>query len=435
MITNEKQYRTAISAIRSFEDAIANVDIMELIKSGIDPVIARAQITSYELQLKELVEQVRLYDGKRVGLETSFPFSSISELGEHLIGCRVARSWTQKQLADVLGMKEQQIQRYERDRYASISLTRLASVAEALGIQINGTLNAGAQVEESIPEFAASIDPTLYPISEMNARGWLGAKLNLRISSDAQKREALASFFSRVDLKEPARALHRKTAGRKSPQAQAALLAWQARVLWLASQKKGLVRPFSRIEPQALRELISLSRRDDGPAAAIDFLLKHGVIVIVEPVLPKTKLDGAAMILDGRIAVIGITARHNRLDNFWFVLLHELGHIFLHWGPLLRQGFIDEEIEKAQDSFEIEANEFARSAIVPDEAWNGSFVKYSKSEDVIKEFAAKWSVHEALVAGRIRFERSDYKIFNNLVGSGSVRRVLSDAGFLQEGIE
>jgi HTH-type transcriptional regulator / antitoxin HigA len=428
MITNERQYRSAISAIRSFEDAIATVDLLELIKSGVDPVIAKAQITSYELQLQELVEQVKLYDTKRAGLETNFPFSSVSEVGEHLIGCRVARSWTQRKLADVLGLKEQQVQRYERDRYSTISLARLNAVAEALGVTISGTLNADREEVDTIPDFADAIDPSLYPLAEMNARGWLSSRLNLRQASEGQRKDALLSFFSQVDLREPARALHKKTAGRRSPESQAAMLAWQARILWLANQRKGLARPFSKIDAIALRELVTLSRRPDGPQAAIEFLLNHGVIVVIEPVLPKTKLDGAAMVLDGRFAVIGITARHDRLDNFWFVLLHELGHILLHWGPLLRQGFVDEEIEKAQDGFEREANDFARSAIVPDEAWNSSFVRYSKSADVLKEFAAKWSVHEALIAGRIRFERNDYKAFSDMVGSGSVKAALLDAG-------
>ena len=430
MITNERQYRATISAIRALEDAIATVDLMGLIKAGTDPIIAKSQITSFELQLKELVEQVKLYDGKRAGLETEFPFSSVSEVGEHLIGCRVARSWTQRQLADVLGLKEQQIQRYEKDRYSTISLARLNAVAEALGVKIAGTLNTEREDAEPKVAFADAIDPALYPLAEMNARGWLSGKLNLRQASEGQRKEALSNFFARVDLREPARALHKKTGGRRSPESQAALLAWQARILWLADQRKGLARPYNKMDASALRDLVMLSRRPDGPQAAVEFLLNRGVIVVVEPSLPKTKLDGAAMILDGRYAVIGITARHDRLDNFWFVLLHELGHIFLHWGPLLRQGFVDEELEKADDGLEREANDFARNAIVPDEAWNGSFVRYSNSTDVLKEFAAKWSVHEALIAGRIRFERNDYRAFSDLVGSGDVKAALIEAGLM-----
>lgn len=432
MITNERHYKSAISAIRLLEDAIAQFDILKSIQSGVDPVIAKAQITSYELKLSDLIEQVKIFDKKRVGIDANFPFSSINELGEHLIGCRVARGWTQRQLADVLGVKEQQIQRYERDRYATISLSRLNKVSEALGIKVSGLLEASPVEGSATSDFDDAIDPSLYPISEMNSRGWLSEAFNLRKMSLAQKKDALARFFAPLNFNEVAMALHKKAVGKRNPQSEAALLAWQARILGLANQKKGECKPFSKLDPDILKTLVQLSRRPDGPQAAIEFLLKHGVIVICEPHLPKTKLDGAAMVLDGRYAVIGITLRHDRVDNFWFVLLHELGHVMLHWGPLLRQGFIDEEIEKSQDGLEMEANEFARNMIVPDEAWNSSFVRYSQSPQILKEFAAKWSVHEALIAGRVRFERADYRVFADMVGSGQVRNKLAEAGLLKE---
>lgn len=432
MITNEKQYKSAISAIRSLEDAIANFDVLDYIKSGIDPVIAKAQIKSYEVKLQDLVEQVKVFDKTRTGLDTSFSFSSINELGEHLIGCRVARGWTQRHLADILGVKEQQIQRYERDRYATISLSRLNAVVEALGVKVSGLLKAAQKEVGAESDFDEALDPAIYPLSIMNARGWLGQSLALRQLSLAQKKSALSKFFAPLNLREASAALHKKTVASRNPQGQAALLAWQARVLWLASQKKADARPFTKIEATVLRQLVQLSRRDDGPQAAVELLLQHGVIVVFESHLPKTKLDGAAMVLDGRYAVIGITARHDRIDNFWFVLLHELGHILLHWGPLLRQGFVDEEVEKSDNSFEIEANDFARNLIVPDEVWKSSFVRYSQTPQTLKEFAAKWSVHEALIAGRVRFERNDYKIFGDMVGAGRIRERLIRAGLLAE---
>ena len=44
---------------------------------------------------------------------------------------------TQKELARRLGLKEQQIQRYEATRYAGASLTRIQAVVEALGVRIH----------------------------------------------------------------------------------------------------------------------------------------------------------------------------------------------------------------------------------------------------------------------------------------------------------
>lgn len=432
MITNERHYRTAIAAIRSLEDALANFDLMSVIKMGVDPMIAKAQVASYEVKLRDLVEQVAVYDKVRLGVDTNFDFSSISQLGEHLIGCRVARGWTQKRLGEILGLKEQQVQRYERERYATISLSRLANVAEALGVKISGLVEVAPPAQDAAAALQLPTEPSVYPLSVMNARGWLGQKLDLKRSTPNQKIEALTRFLAPLSQPHAQAALYRKTAAPRDMERHSALLAWQARILWLAKQRKTDCKPYTKLNVDALRQLVQLSKRDDGPAAAVAFLREHGVIVVFESHLPKTKLDGAAMVLDGRYAVIGMTVRHDRIDNFWFVLLHEIAHLMLHWGPLLRQGFIDEEPEKAHDGLEREANDFARNLIVSDEVWNSSFVRYSQTPQVLKEFAAKHSIHEALVAGRVRFERSDYKIFNDMVGSGQVKSNLIGTGLLQE---
>lgn len=53
---------------------------------------------------------------------------------------------------------------------------------------------------------------------------------------------------------------------------------------------------------------------------------KHHIhLVCLEP-LPRTHLDGAALQLADGTPVIGLTLRYDRVDNFWFCLLHELAH-------------------------------------------------------------------------------------------------------------
>ncbi len=44
--------------------------------------------------------------------------------------------WSQPQLAEALGMAEQQIQRDEANDYRSTSLARLCDIADALGVQV-----------------------------------------------------------------------------------------------------------------------------------------------------------------------------------------------------------------------------------------------------------------------------------------------------------
>src|SRR3546814_17846220 len=92
-----------------------------------------------------------------------------------------------------------------------------------------------------------------------------------------------------------------------------------------------------------------------------------GVRVVVERRLTKTYLDGAAMLLDGKDAIIALTLRHDRLDNFWFVLFHALGHIVLHRNRGLEDGFFAEESAAAKIAVEEEADEFVRHDLIPDD--------------------------------------------------------------------
>src|SRR6218665_2897861 len=117
MITNEREYRTTKSAVSSFERAIGAFDLFELVKSGVDPVLARAQLASYEHQLKEVTKLILEYEAIKAGVERQFRVSNVREIGRRLISARVSKGWTQRQLAEELGLKEQQIQRYEREKY------------------------------------------------------------------------------------------------------------------------------------------------------------------------------------------------------------------------------------------------------------------------------------------------------------------------------
>jgi HTH-type transcriptional regulator/antitoxin HigA len=151
--------------------------------------------------------------------------------------------------------------------------------------------------------------------------------------------------------------------------------------------------------------------------------------LVFERHLPSTHLDGAAMLLDNNLPVIALTLRYDRLDNFWFVLLHEMAHVILHRDSGLREGFFDEEQAAAQDNLEAEADDFATKAFIPDELWRRSFVRFTASGEQVQQFAFQCKIGAAIVAGRIRRERGDWKLFSELVGMGTVRKLLADFGY------
>src|SRR4051812_41405718 len=110
-----------------------------------------------------------------------------------------------------------------------------------------------------------------------------------------------------------------------------------------------------------------MSHRPDGPRRAIAELLKKGVSVVVLPPLPGTFLDGAAMLTGGGMPVIGLTLRYDRIDSFWFTLLHEVSHIALHYGILKnsKEAFVDDMEIRSEDLYEREADDLARNLLIP----------------------------------------------------------------------
>ena len=206
------------------------------------------------------------------------------------------------------------------------------------------------------------------------------------------------------------------------------LAAWRARVIQRADGLGAEVRTaFDHLDISWLADLIRLSALPDGPLRALRLAQEKGIVVIIEPQLKGLKLDGAAF-LSGGTPIIGLTLRNDRLDNFWYTLFHELAHVYLHYLTGLAAGFFDEELEgEKTDDLELEADQFASSALIPPEAWRLSPARISRSAGPIEGFANQLGIHPAIVFGRIRRERNNYSIFSDRVGFGVVRKQLSSA--------
>ena len=133
MIANERQYRITKTAMREFAEAL---DRLETVEAHRPPEVRRVMREAIESQLEELREQVTEYEALRSGRVQVLELNSLAELPDALIRARIAAGLTQKELAARLGLKEQQVQRYEATRYAGVSLDRIQAVVEALGMGI-----------------------------------------------------------------------------------------------------------------------------------------------------------------------------------------------------------------------------------------------------------------------------------------------------------
>jgi HTH-type transcriptional regulator/antitoxin HigA len=150
--------------------------------------------------------------------------------------------------------------------------------------------------------------------------------------------------------------------------------------------------------------------------------------LVLEPHLPQTFLDGAAFLLPSGRPVIGMTLRYDRLDNFWFVLIHELVHIRDH----LRKGVLEDvfdDLDLEGDDLEKETDRIAGNLLLPEEVWASALARYVRSVESIMRLATDLGIGPAIIAGRIRHEADNYVILQNLVGQGEVRRLFPDVRF------
>jgi ribosome-binding protein aMBF1 (putative translation factor) len=133
MIRNERQYLITKAQARKFKAAIAAFDVET---PGAHALLVKAQRDALESQLAELDAQLEEYERLRSGKLRKLKKASFQNLPMELIRARIARGLTQKDLARKLGVKEQQIQRYEETEYASASLSRVNEVIKALDIEV-----------------------------------------------------------------------------------------------------------------------------------------------------------------------------------------------------------------------------------------------------------------------------------------------------------
>ncbi|MBI4605346.1 MAG: helix-turn-helix transcriptional regulator [Planctomycetes bacterium] len=132
MITNDRQYRISKAQAARFERTLAQFDESPSGHPEVPQRLIRAQREALASQLESLRQEIKEYERLRGSRRRPLDLAAIAELPETLIRARIAAGLTQRQLASRLGLKEQQIQRYEKDRYARASLARVLSVARAL---------------------------------------------------------------------------------------------------------------------------------------------------------------------------------------------------------------------------------------------------------------------------------------------------------------
>ena len=395
VIKTEEDYQIALSRIDELMEAEPNTPEVD------------------ELEL--LVTLVELYEDKKYPIDMPDAIEAIKFRMEQL-------SLNQQALVPFLGSKSKVSEVLNKKRPLSLSMMR--ALHKGLGIPAEILLQEqGQDFPEEIPE----LDWTRFPISEMISLGWIHSDKSIKGNEEEIMRGYIQeaggmNSFSRLSFRAS------KSPIKKLRTDRYALMAWCLRIIEL-SEKHFLEKKY-KLGSINLSDLSKLSYFKDGPLLAKEYLEKHGIQLFIVPHLKKTFLDGAVMIFEKKNPVIALTLRYNRIDNFWFCLLHELAHLTKHL-TIDETNIIIDELEpqrsriSSQDAKEEEADRIAQNSLIPKEYWKKVNLDAKNLAREVINLSEQLKIHPAIIAGRIRFEKNNYRILSQFLGRGEVSNIFN----------
>lgn len=400
-MANVKPIRTE----QDYEAALARVD----------ELMAAAPGSPEGDELDVLVDLVELYESKHEPMGYPSPLSALEfrmEQGGLKPRDLIPFIGSRAKVSEVLSGKR------------AITMPMARALHEHLGIPADVLLRQpGAALDEPL----ADVEWTRFPLKAMSKLKWLPDSPDLAERAE----ELIGALIERAGGRDVVDAAlyrkddHLRVNAKTDPYA---LKAWCWQVLARANESSPKANYVcGTVTLDFLKEAARLSGSEAGPRLAKDFLAENGIALVTERHLPRTYLDGAALRLgDGR-PVIGLTLRYDRIDHFWFCLLHELAHVGRHTDHNHGVAFFDDLTLRTvggerESPREAQADEWAEEALVPWAVWEASAVRERPTSTAVMNLASALQVHPAIIAGKVRYERQNHRLLSQFVGTGEVRR-------------
>ncbi|GMV31006.1 MAG: hypothetical protein AMXMBFR59_31310 [Rhodanobacteraceae bacterium] len=332
------------------------------------------------------------------------------------------QGWTKRTLAIVLSVDEATVTRLVSDK-RPVTATLALQLEEVFGVDADRFLTLQKDYDLQLAKIAFRPDPARamraqifgsLPITEMIKRGWLPGADNPK--DVAAVEAAVTQFFGvealgSVDLLP--HAARRTQVGLDATPLQ---LAWLYRVKHIAAEM--MVPPYSAAAGErAVQRLRPLLASAEEARKVPRVLAEAGIRFVIVEALPSSKIDGACLWLDATAPVIAMSFRFDRIDNFWFVLRHELEHVLQGHGQ--SAPVLDIELDGRTDDTVAEeeriANVAASSFVVPPDKMTGFIARKAPffAERDILGFASTLGIHPGLVAGQLQHRTQRYDHFRN----------------------
>ena len=327
--------------------------------------------------------------------------------GEFLRDELEARGWTQIEFGEIMGRPTRLVNELIAGKKAITPETAM-QLAEALGTSPDLWMNLESQYLLSKvrkPGNAVSRRASLYaklPVREMIKRGWVSASDSVDVLE-----QNFASYFGVKTLDSIPQFEH--AAKRSLPETEVSYiqLAWLFRAKKVATSQI-LPRYDSNLLRTALPKLKALTSGPEEIRHVPRILAECGVRFVTIEALKGSKIDGACFWLDDSSQpVIAMSLRLDRIDNFWFVLRHEIEHVLqrhgLEVGYILDQD-VDVSLEPEREKEERIANEAASDFCVPKSDLSNFIARVQPlfSEERILLFAQRLQTHQGIVIGQLQ---------------------------------
>lgn len=329
------------------------------------------------------------------------------------------RGISQKSFAEMIGMQKSHLNELIKGK-RSMTKPIADRIEKALGISAISLVNMQTQYDYDVKELAKrgvkeiEAQNAINQYNEIFDVNTLFKRLGKHFATPTQQHQYLTEHLNLphpAELKLGVSGMFKKSA--KTGQDPRMLMTWK--ILAETNAKKEKVgNTFNRGDKDEIIKLIveALHNNTATEKTVKDILSDYGIAFCIEEKVDKASVDGYSFIENGTPYII-LTRRYDRIDNFAFALLHELGHIFLHYadGSMLncKLSIPDYDHESVEER---EANNFAANALIPDEEWkNAPMVKLNSSmiQRKYSQWAADKGLNKWIVLGRISYETGMYK--------------------------
>lgn len=346
-------------------------------------------------------------------------YSGFRTPGQLIDALLTERGWTKRVLAIVLKVDEATVTRMVKDQRV-IDAPMALQLSEVFRVPAEAFLDLQQDFSLAVARFKTAPDPgratraTLFgdlPVADMIKRGWIDAAM-----TDPQGVEkALIRFFGVSSVEDIPVLPHAAKKTAVATPASPAQIAWLYRVKQIAADMMT-----ARYSPTSARSAVKRlgELRGDADAArhVPKVLTECGIRYVIVETLPTAKIDGVCFWLDDFSPVIGMSLRFDRIDNFWFVLRHELEHVIQRHGAgaAMLDSDIDAQLQGVNEEESV-ANAAAADFCVPSEQLDKFIARKSPffaDRDVLG-FAKTIKVHPGLVAGQVRRFTGKFNILSD----------------------